>query len=283
MSIDILEVLRLRGFDSERPFKLVRHQASDYDILDLQRRGWLEAYQAYQSKPVFDGLERIVAFVALAGTRARFEGVYQVRERRPGHEGNLPTGCPNENWSRSRYYYDLRREPGFEDLENRVVIEWGSATRAWHQRPRAKEVVQVLPRGAVLPTFDDYLGFTLTHTELRDLCSQPEANEDWRSRLRAVAGVYLILATTTGHQYVGSASGTEGIWGRWNAYATNGHGGNKLLRELVARDQAYPDAFSYSILQILPPTFARSAVVDAERKYKEKLGSRATGLNVNQP
>lgn len=100
-------------------------------------------------------------------------------------------------------------------------------------------------------------------------------------RLSAVAGVYLILATTTGSQYVGSAYGLEGIWGRWSAYAESGHGGNLLLQELLANDASYPMAFSYSILQILPRTHARSEVLQWERLYKEKLGSRAKGLNAN--
>ena len=96
-----------------------------------------------------------------------------------------------------------------------------------------------------------------------------------------MAGVYLILATTTGEMYVGSAHGVEGIWGRWASYAGDGHGGNALLKNLLARNTAYPEAFLYSVLQILPKTFAQKEVLEWERRYKEKLGSRANGLNLN--
>jgi len=286
VSIDILEILGLRGFDTNRRIKLVRHQDARYDVLDLQRHGWLETYQAFQAPGVFDKVDCFICFVGVGGTRARLVGIYDVLGRKPGHEGILPAGCPfPEDWKES-YYYELRREPGFEDLENRVVIEWGRATRAWHQwlknkEVANKEVVEILSSGAILPPFDDYLGFTLTHSELKDVCSQPDVNAEWRARLSAIAGVYLILATTTGQQYVGSATGVEGVWGRWTEYAKNGHGGNKLLKKLIQNDAAYPDAFKYSILQILPPTFARSVVLDSERLYKEKLGSLATGLNEN--
>jgi len=44
---------------------------------------------------------------------------------------------------------------------------------------------------------------------------------------------------------------------------------------LIAKDPAYPEAFSYSILQILPLTFARTEVLKWEGRYKQKLGSRA--------
>ena len=136
-------------------------------------------------------------------------------------------------------------------------------------------------KGAVLPPFRDYLEFSLAHSELVDLYSHEDAHREWRARLAAVAGVYLILVTTTGAQYVGSAHGAEGIWGRWASYARDGHGGNALLKQLLAHDSAYPAAFSYSILQILPKTLTRHEVLEWERRYKQKLGSRAAGLNAN--
>lgn len=278
--IGILEVLGLRGFDSGRRFKLVRHQDARYDVLDIQRRGWLESYQAFQMKPIFHNLDCIISFVGVGRTRAQLVGVYDILGYKTGNQASLPKACPYREWLDCPYFYEMRKAPGFEDLGGRVVIEWGRGARMWHQFGD-KEVVEILPKGQRLPPLEDYLGFSLTHAELKQLYSEPEANREWRDRLRAVAGIYLILATTTGAQYVGSAYGLEGIWGRWSAYARDGHGGNKLLRNLVQNDPAYPEAFSYSILQILPPTFARAVVLESERLYKEKLGSRALGLNEN--
>ncbi len=277
-SLGIVDLLKLRGFDASRPTKLVRHQDRRIDVDDLMRKGWLDFYQATQSRPVFDRCERIVCFVGAGRTKARLIGVYRVHGKRNGRSIPPPKGYP-PGLSAYRYYYDLERETGYEDLEDRVVIEWGKGALAWVQKLANKEVVEMLPRGQLRPPFRDYLEFTLTRAELRELCDHEEANREWRARLSAVAGIYLILATTTGAQYVGSAHGTGGIWGRWAAYAHDGHGGNKLLKKLVADDPAYPDAFSYSILQILPKSFARSEVLAWEKRYKEKLGSRATGLN----
>lgn len=276
--LGIVDLLKLRGFDANRPAKLVRHQDRRIDVDDLMRKGWLDFYQATQSRPVFDRCERIVCFVGAGGTKARLIGVYRVLGKRNGRAIPPPKGYPPV-LSTYRYYYELERETGYEDLEDRVVIEWGKGALAWVQKLANKEIVEMLPRGQLRPPFRDYLEFTLTHAELRELCDHEEANREWRARLSAVAGIYLILATTTGAQYVGSAHGTDGIWGRWAAYAHDGHGGNKLLKKLVADDPAYPDAFSYSILQILPKSFARSEVLAWEQRYKEKLGSRATGLN----
>jgi len=40
--------------------------------------------------------------------------------------------------------------------------------------------------------------------------------------LASVAGVYLILDTETGYQYIGAATGKDGIWGRWSKYIPDG-------------------------------------------------------------
>jgi hypothetical protein len=279
--LGILDLLRLKGFDLNSRFKLVRHQQSGADLHDLLRRGSLDAYQSFQNRPVFDNVDFIVSFIGDGRTLARLVGVYKVIGRKPTHAGQLPEGCPHRQWLDTNYFYGMQRVPGFEDLANRVVVEWGKGTRRWDQWPTNKPVVEILRKGQLLRPFDDYLGFTLTYNELTFLTSEPETNKEWRARLSAVAGVYLILATTTGAQYVGSAHGVDGFWGRWAAYGKDGHGGNKLLRDLMANDSAYPEAFSYSILQILPLTFARSEVLKWESLYKLKLGSRAIGLNVN--
>jgi hypothetical protein len=280
--IGVLDLLSLCGYPPGARAKLVRHEDKRYPPEDLLRRGWLEAYQSFQARPVFDGLDYVVSFVGAGGTLARFVGVFRVLGRKPGPEGVLPGGCPYEEWrSPKHWYYTLERQPGYEELEHRLVIEWGTAALAWHQRASNKPIVQILPPGERVPLFKDYLGFTLSHPELRYVFAHADANSEWRARLEAVAGVYLLLATTTGHQYVGSAYGVDGIWGRWSAYADNGHGGNVQLKTLLASDAAYPDAFTYSILQILPRSTTRSEVLRWETHYKQKLGSSATGLNSN--
>lgn len=282
--LGILDLLQLRGFDARAPAKLVRHKDDRYDIEDLLRRGWFDAYQGYQQRPVFKGRQWIVSFVGTEGSRARLVGVYRVAGQRNGRDVPLPPGCPFTQWQENPFFYDLVRESGYEDLENRLVIEWGggSSTRSWHQNLRNKPVVELLPKGRISEPFRDYLEFTLSHDELVRLYESPSANMEWQARLSAVAGVYLVLDTATGNQYVGSAHGATGIWGRWREYASNGHGNNRRLEALIAENPIdYPRAFSYSILQILPRTSAHDVVLEWERRYKKKLGSRATGLNAN--
>ncbi len=276
--LGLVSFLQQCGLDTTRRVKLVRHRDQRFDLEDFRCRGWLEFYQAGQSKPKFDDCELIISFMGTEGTRARFVGIYRVLGRQSQKNVPLPAGYPDPDTP--AYFYDLKKEPGYELLENRLVIDWGKGALAWVQRFSDKEVVELLPKGQIRPPFQDYLEFTLSHRELVELCRHSGANRDWQSRLSAVAGIYLILATDTGNQYVGSAYGSEGIWGRWSSYAKNAHGGNVKMKQLLD-NPAYPDAFTYSILQILPRTMTQKDVLKKEAEYKKKLGSRATGINCN--
>src|SRR5438034_8653887 len=77
-TLGILDLLGLAGLPLTARSKLVRHQDARFDAQDLLRRGWLEAYQQFQSRPVFDNLDYIVSFIGMGGSRARFLGVYRV-------------------------------------------------------------------------------------------------------------------------------------------------------------------------------------------------------------
>ncbi len=52
--LDICDLLELKGFNLKAKTKMVRHQSKNYDFNELCRRGMLEVYQSYQSKPVFE-------------------------------------------------------------------------------------------------------------------------------------------------------------------------------------------------------------------------------------
>lgn len=123
--IGIVDLLRVCGFDPSCRSKLVRHQDQRWESHGLLRRGWLDVYQSFQSRPVFDNLDYIISFIGAGGTQARLVGVYKVLGRRPGSSGVLPPGCPYLEWKNSEYFYELERQTAFESLEHRVVIEMG--------------------------------------------------------------------------------------------------------------------------------------------------------------
>ncbi len=275
------DILRLSGLSlhPER-VKIVRHRDSRFDVEEILRTGWIETYQQYQGDAVFDNCDLLLSFIGEAENRCRFLGVYKVHGRRPARSVPPPAALPNPAWvGGAKYWYDVRPHAGLEDFQHRLVIGWSG--RIWHRWLTDFEVLEVRPRGRVLPPFRDFGRVHLSFTQLERLAASGAAHNDWISSLRAVGGVYLIVSSVTGEQYVGSAFGVEGIWGRWCSYLRNGHGGNKLLRELCEKDARHPAALSFSILDTFSTSIGRDEALALESLYKAKLGSRAFGLNAN--
>jgi hypothetical protein len=281
--LGLLDVLGLVGFNASRGDRIVRHQHREYPVTDLLSQGLFEVYQAYQRRPVFHEASQIVSFYGLDGTRACFFGIFRNRGCR---SSTARPALTNSLWEvewrrRSKFFYQLEPVEGFAHLERRVIIDWGRGALAWCQRLTNKTVLEITAPGRRLPPFRDYLEFDLSHDELCELYRNENAHPEWRSRLSAVAAVYLILAETSGQLYVGSATGAEGLWGRWREYAKTGHGNNKLLKRLLSANSSYPKTLRFSVLQILPKSMTREDVIAHEARLKAKLGCLAHGLNLN--
>ena len=248
--------------------KLVRHKDSRAEYRHVMKdRDALLQYQKEQAKDVFKGCDYIISFIGIERKRSIFIGVFKVGGSNP-RDG--------------KQYYELEPVSEFEDLEERLVIDWGDGTRNWHQwyDRHDKEVIEILPQGFI-GNFPGLLDFVLEFDELKTLISNPEANHDWRQHLSAVNGIYLILDAESGKQYIGSAYGIGGIWQRWCEYAASGHGGNKELVDLLKPDPLRARHFKFSVLQSLPSNITPREIISIEALYKEKLGSRAHGLNRN--
>jgi hypothetical protein len=278
--LNIKELLAMRGLDTEARIKLVRHKDARHDLEDVWRKNLISLYQSYQSRPIFDGVQYVVSFIGMSQSKARLLDVHRVEGRKAASDAPLPAGFEFPWFMPDRgYFYTLRGVPGFDDLKGRVVIDWGRSAISWHQLLSEKTVTEVLPAGYVRD-FPGYLDFVLPYPDLVEIIRNPDANREWHTMLRGVAGVYLITDTRTGNQYVGSAYGESGILGRWENYAKTGHGDNKQLRDLTS-EVGYSRHFQFTVLRTLPKTLTMGEVIQFEILYKQKLGSRAFGLNSN--
>jgi hypothetical protein len=267
--ITLQEILNLKTdlFKISR-VKLVRHKTDRAEYRDLIKdRNELLKYQKEQSKPIFHNCDYIISFIGTERRKSILFGIFKVN------------GYEQINGS---YYYNLIQAPEFDYLSDRIIIDWGNNAMAWHQwyDKQPKEIIQILPAG-YLGEFPGLLNFVLDFNELKRLVEHPEANEDWKNHLSAINGVYLILDYKTGDQYVGSANGQDGIWQRWVEYSKTYHGGNQVLKTLCSMDKNYHKNFRYSVLQTLPGNITQKEIVKIENLYKEKLGTRVHGLNMN--
>jgi hypothetical protein len=156
-------------------------------------------------------------------------------------------------------------------------------TRKFMERHYAGFEVQEILRepysGRSFPGFDE---IDLSFEELEALVRNNRP--DWRISLESVKGIYLITDTNTGRRYVGSASGDQGVWGRWCQYAENGHGGNVELRQLANDlDLAYCRAnFRFALLEHRLDRTPDNVILSRETYWKRVLFSRGEqGLNRN--
>lgn len=248
--------------------KLVRHKDSRAQYRDIIKdKQALLDYQRTQPKDVFGNCDYIVSFIGLERSQSVLFGVFKV------NGSSIIDG---------EYIYDLQPVAEFDDFIDRLVIDWGNNAIAWHQwyHSQPKEIIEILPDGYI-GNFPGLLDFALDFDELKRLIDNPSANVDWKHHLSAVNGIYLILDNSTGMQYIGSANGSNGIWQRWGEYVVNYTGGNKELVTLIKNDPQCYRHFRFSVLQSLPSNVTQREIIAIEALYKQKLGSRAHGLNRN--
>lgn len=121
---------RNREFDESKKIKLVRHSTTHEvfgqnfsgTVSDLynDRKLFLD-YQRHQKKANFEDVEFVVSFISEKGTDSLFVGVFK---------NNGETDEPS--YRQGSCYFDFEEIPGFEDLKERVIIEWKNP-RGWHQ------------------------------------------------------------------------------------------------------------------------------------------------------
>ena len=168
-----------------------------------------------------------------------------------------------------------------KEYNGKLVIDWGKAAIRWYQiAGRQPKMITALMDNEKV-AFPGYENVILTYFELFQMVNDPISYESWHSALSSVSGIYLIVNTKNGQQYVGSASGENGILGRWTDYANNHTGGDKLLIELMEKESKAYEHFQFTILRIIPKETRKDDVIEIESLYKRKLGSRVFGLNAN--
>lgn len=291
--IKLYELLATRGFNAGKSTKIIKHQDPRIDLGWLYRndRMAFDVYQSDQSRPVFNCDQIISCVQNEYGTT--LVGIYSVLAFNSGSRHRLlplvDKYCLGgrsvlENKSdEGGYVYRLQEESAFFDLSERVIVDWGTNDRSWHQwytKEKDKEVTEVLPMGYVME-WPGYLDVLIDWADLNRMANNQPANRHWINPLSAISGVYLIQHVRSGDLYVGSATGEGGLWGRWSAYAQSGHGNNVMLEARCRNDVSYKNGLKFSILHVLPKACGSREVLYYEKLYKEKLGSRAFGLNLN--
>ena len=173
-----------------------------------------------------------------------------------------------------RRTFDISETEHMTDLRGRLVIGWKSP-RTWRMSGAAAGAYPVMEIADAEPIpFPGFDRLILSHVQLQAVMRE-HRYASWKTALSSVVGIYLITDTRSGRHYVGKADGEESIRQRWNAYATNGHGGNVELKTLD------PSSFRFSLLRVFDPATPTRDINAAESHFKVALDSMRHGLNRN--
>ena len=248
-----------KGEGGQSPYSLWR---SDMDAFRV--------YNSIQIEKRFGKAKFAAIFLGTHKDETVFACIYRIlgsRQIRPN------TICPVQNavpTNPKAIYYDLVESEILADMSGRISIDWGGGARAWSQRAdrQQKSVIEIRTQFKE-PDFPGWRKFSCSVSDLYRI------SDSWKELLRNTSGIYLLVHQPSGKQYVGSAYGLDGFWGRWQSYASNGHGGNIELKKLRSKD------YVVSVLETASSTLSSEEVIRLESDWKNKLGTRTIGLNAN--
>lgn len=168
----------------------------------------------------------------------------------------------------------------------RVIIKYHKWQRT--QGVIAKNVFNELEVSQILPSIfdgEDFPGYDkvrLSFSQLETIISRNK--RDWIAALENQKAIYLITDLHNGKLYVGSAYGeSEMLLQRWRSYISDGHGDNQELVKIV-KEQGFDYVkkhFQYSILENYNARVDNHIILQRESWWKDTLGSRRFGYNVN--
>ena len=224
----------------------------------------------------------LVAFLGHEAKKALFVQVYDIHGARridhrefwamPGNQklkahGMIGLGTDDP----PPLFFDLQEAPAIDDWSGKLVVTWPGLERSWWRWADRNTipVLAITEESQLVAGIPSWEKMVLNWSDLSVLPAS------WRAALIQWRGVYYIYDTVVERGYVGSASGTDNILGRWANYAVTGHGGNKRLRSSV------PANLRFSILQRTSPDMEAKEVIALEGLWKDRLHSREHGLNEN--
>lgn len=211
-----------------------------------------------------------------------FGGIYEVLPIEP------ISFVSDKGWE--GWKYETRLAENGQDYIGRAFFRYKKEFRASYPvlelTPKNGVPVADMPVAYILDkriTLNDFLGFDQVDIDYKTLkYIVSDKIQSWKSALSNVKGVYLIMDTITGKQYVGSAYGNDCIWQRWADYAKDGYGDNVELKELLRiNGEDYKYNFKYSILEICNMNLGSEYIISRETYWKEVLLTRQFGLNKN--
>lgn len=238
------------------------------DVLTRSDEEWA-SWQKYKERSNGERFPReyVISFAQINGDKFVFGGIFRITDR-------------------SKQEYDVELTEEYKELIGRVVIKYTGDNK----RGTVFTLDYILNNVTILEVYPKrYMGETFVSLDdINHAYSSLEVifkNEllDWKIALSNAKGIYLLTDKATGKQYIGSAYGENGFWGRWSHYIYGLHGDNKELKKLVENEgeDYYRNNFHFTILEVVGSYLTDDEIIKKESKWKEKLFTREFGYNAN--
>lgn len=189
-----------------------------------------------------------------------FGGIYKVIKRREEQKS---------------FAYDIEELNEYSNLVGRLKVELQKPSRGrafllenYLNNMFISEIFREVYSGQIFPGYEN---IAIDFSELSNIINIEKP--DWKSALQSVKGIYCIYDKKNGKKYIGSAYGDYGIWNRWENYIKTGHGGNILLRSLIAEKgmKYIIDNFQFSLLEWRSFTTDNETIIKRENYWKKAL------------
>ncbi len=291
MSILLKDILRFDELLKKYPNKRVklRFNTNWYD----EKRGWIDYNQRY-----LDGRDKFFDNSILSiwsKTKRRISDndiIFQFIEVKPHIWLLIDVSYIK---SAEGDFAKAKRLDEYEKYFGRLFIKWTNLPQQFFYVK--KDIINSIELHKIaekhyLETEEDFNGYENVCKKYKQL-KQIIDQKTWKEALSRVYGVYVITDMENGKQYVGSAYGENGIYGRWKTYLEsgydkdekeNGEYPNKELKKLVKEKglKYIQENFQYAILEIFPMNeLGKEKALNRETYWKTVLKTKEHGYNDN--
>lgn len=278
------DLLKKAGLDPQK-VKLIRHSLSDPEFRECYQAGMVREYTQHQKTGFSKNYPYWIIFISEEGTYARLHSCYCVEGFLPDTPAVCPAWLPDcqaNSFQGENAYFDLKPLDLLREYEGRLVIDWGTSARMWHQKGTTEKPILAIESKHQNP-FIGFENLILSFDALKEVVENNTDYKLWQSAMSAVNAVYLIVDTKTGDRYVGSTYGFDGLLGRWTVYvSTGGHGNNKGMIAHLASEKHSCHNLQFSVLQVLSKSLPDNQIIEAETLWKHKLLTyEPFGMNQN--
>jgi hypothetical protein len=242
------------------------HYNPKYDI-----KGF-EEFQKEHCNLFFQNTKYVFSFW-YEGKTARFIGCYKMNQC---IKDTTKYG-KKENHDRLRFP-KMKKISFMEEYIDRLYIEWTNPSANYGRFiDKDKYPVQAIGSSkdnSIGSIPNEHFKIHLSYQELQKMIDYPIDNQEWYIYLSSRCGVYLIYDKVTEEQYIGSAYGEFGFWGRWSSYSTINDGNKSFFGRNY-------NNLVFSILWETLPNQTKDRVINVEKHFKDSMGTRVHGLNNN--